>query len=95
MKSISPNEQIVRFFNNRELTFYIERSGKDGQEWVAQCHQIPALMTGGIVYDEEKVQQQIKDVILTAAGVEGDYDSIVSRDISMAKQITASLSLAA
>lgn len=92
MKKITPNERIVRFFDGRELTFFIERMGKGGQDWVAQCHQIPALMTGGVVYDEVEIQSQIKDLILSAAGVDGDYDSIVSRDISMVNQITASLS---
>lgn len=91
MKKTAINDKIVRFFNERELTFFIERYGKDGQDWIAQCHQIPALMTGGSVYDEQEIQNQIKDAILTAAGVDGDYDSIVSRDISMVNQITASL----
>lgn len=92
MKKITHNEQLVSFFAGKELTFYIERFGSDGQEWIARCHQVPALVTGGISYDEKEVQNQIKDVIMTAAGVEGDYESIISRDISLVNQINASIS---
>lgn len=87
------NEQLISFFDGRELTFYIERSGVDGQEWIARCQQVPALMTGGVVYNEAEVQNQIKDVIMTAAGVEGDYESIISRNISLVNQISASVSI--
>ena len=85
------NQKLISFFEGQELTFSIERFGVGGQEWIARCHQVPGLTTGGIVYDENLIQEQIKDALLTAAGVDGEYDSVVSRNISLVNNITASI----
>lgn len=85
------NQKLMSFFGDQELTFSIERFGEGGQEWIARCNQAPGLVTGGVVYDEKMIQDQIKDAILTAAGVDGEYDSIVSHNISLVNNITASV----
>jgi len=89
---VAANQKLTNFFGDQELTFSIERFGVDGQEWIARCNQAPGLTTGGVMYDEKMIQDQIKDAILTAAGVDGEYDSIVSRNISLVSNITASVS---
>src|ERR1019366_6646485 len=59
------------FLGDRELTFSI-RKYPDG-EWVAECNEIPAIMTGGKADDITNVDTMIRDAILTAAGVDPKY----------------------
>jgi hypothetical protein len=59
------------FLGDRELTFSI-RKYPDG-EWVAECNEIPAIMTGGKADDITNIDTMIRDAILTAAGVDPKY----------------------
>ncbi len=81
------NEKIKRFFNGQELTFCVERFGENHEEWVARCNEIPAISTSGFGFDERDVREQVKDVILTAAGVDGEYADEVLRELSMVNEL--------
>lgn len=89
MNAKDPNDQIVRFFNGRELTFCVERFGDNFEEWVARCNEIPAINTSGFGFDEREIRDQVKDAILTAAGVDGDNADRVLREFSLTGTLTA------
>lgn len=72
-------QQLERFMGEHVLTFTVER---DGDNWMATCNQFPAISTGGVGYDHDEMQNILKDAILTAAGVEGDADTLL-RDASL------------
>ncbi len=65
--------RLQRFLGGRELTFAIKRY-PDG-EWVAECNEIPAIMTGGKEDDITNIDTMIRDAILTAAGVDSEYSN--------------------
>jgi hypothetical protein len=60
--------RLQAFLQGRELTFSIRRY-PDG-EWVAECNEIPAIMTGGKEDDITDMDVMIRDAILTAADVD-------------------------
>ena len=89
MNTISSEERIKRFFNGRELTFCIERFGDNDEEWVARCDQIPAISTSGYGFDERAIREQVKDAVLTAAGItESDSENLL-REFSFVNALTA------
>lgn len=76
------NEKIKHFFNGQELTFCVERFGENNQEWVARCNELPAVNTSGYGFDERNMKEQVKDAILTAAGVDGEFADDVLKELS-------------
>ena len=70
MEINSAKTRLQAFMQERELTFSIRRY-PDG-EWVAECNEIPAIMTGGMEDDITNMDAMIRDAILTAAGVDPD-----------------------
>ena len=64
---------LVAFLGNRELTFSIKHF-PDG-EWIAECIEIPAIMTGGKEDDITNVDSMIRDAILTAAGIDQEFSN--------------------
>ena len=71
---MKPNEaktRLATFLGGRELTFSIKKY-PDG-EWVAECNEIPAIMTGGKEDDITNMDTLIRDAILTAAGIDTKF----------------------
>lgn len=71
--------KLTKFLKNRELTFLIKTYSND--EWVAECNEIPAIITCGIGNDITKRDSMIRDAILTAAGVNVDYANSILKFI--------------
>ncbi len=63
--------KLESFLRDKVLTFSI-RTFEDG-EWIAECNEIPAIMTGGMSDDIAEMDKMIRDAVLTAAGVDTDY----------------------
>jgi hypothetical protein len=85
------NEQVVQFFGGRKLTFCIERFGENNEEWIARCDQIPAISTSGYGFDERDIRDQVRDAILTAAGVDGEYADEVLNEFSLTNELAISV----
>lgn len=64
-------DRLATFLGGKELTFSI-RKYPDG-EWVAECNEIPAIMTGGKEGDITNMDTMIRDAILTAAGIDTKF----------------------
>lgn len=64
-------KNLERFLGDKVLTFSI-RHYPDG-EWVAECNEISAIMTGGMGNDIANMDRMIREAILTAAGINTDY----------------------
>ncbi len=71
MELNNAKQQLAAFLGGRELTFSIKKY-PDG-EWVAECNEIPAIMTGGKEDDITNMDSMIRDAILTAAGVNTEF----------------------
>lgn len=71
MESNQAKARLATFLGGRELTFSIKKY-PDG-EWVAECNEIPAIMTGGKEDDITNMDALIRDAILTAAGVDTKF----------------------
>jgi hypothetical protein len=69
--------RLAQFLGEDELTFSIKKY-PDG-EWVAECNEIPAIMTGGMASDITNMDAMIRDAIVTAAGVETEYAGQILR----------------
>jgi hypothetical protein len=76
------NQKIKRFFNGQELTFCVERFGNNNEEWIARCNEVPAISTSGFGFDERVMKEQVKDAILTAAGVDGEFTDQVLKELA-------------
>lgn len=63
--------QLRSFLKGRVLTFSITTDANG--EWVAECNEIPAIITGGLGGDITTLDRMMRDVILTAAGVDTQY----------------------
>lgn len=63
--------KLAEFLGDKVLTFSIKRY--EGGEWVAECNEIPGIMTGGLGDDIAVMDRMMKDAILTAAGVDIEY----------------------
>jgi len=85
------NEQIIKFFAGRELTFGIERFGDNNEEWVVRCNEIPAISTSGYGFDERSIAEQIKDVILTCAGVDGEFSDSVLKELNFKNKLAVAI----
>lgn len=85
------NEQIVRFFNGESLTFCVERIGENSEEWIARCDQVAAISTSGYGFDEREMREQVKDAILTAAGVDGEFADEVLKEFTLTNRLAVSL----
>lgn len=64
-------KSLEAFLGDKVLTFSI-RKYPDG-EWIAQCNEIPAIMTGGMGDDISKMDMMMRDAIVTAAGIDSEY----------------------
>jgi len=64
-------KKLAEFLGDRVLTFSIKRY--ESGEWVAECNEIPGIMTGGMGDDIAAMDRMMKDAILTAAGVDTEY----------------------
>lgn len=71
MNKEKAKKQLQRFLGEKVLTFSIKRYL--GGEWVAECNEIPAIMTGGMGDDIAQMDRMIRDAILTAAGIDTEY----------------------
>ena len=77
MKIERAKEQLNRFLGGRVLTFSIK--WHDNNEWVAECKEIPAIMTGGKGDDIAYMDKMMREAILTAAGIDIEFASEVLR----------------
>lgn len=71
MKIEQAKEQLKKFLGGRTLTFSIR--WYDNNEWVAECNEIPAIMTGGKGDDIAYMDTMMREAILTAAGIDTEY----------------------
>ncbi len=71
MKIEQAKEQLKKFLGGKILTFSIK--WHENNEWVAECNEIPAIMTGSMGNDIALVDKMIREAILTAAGINVDY----------------------
>jgi hypothetical protein len=84
------NNKIASFFADENLTFCVERFGDNFEEWVARCDQIPGITTSGYGFDEREMKELVKDAILTAAGVDGEYADDVLKELSFKSVLAVS-----
>ncbi len=63
--------QLRHFLRGRVLTFSI--TPYPNGEWVAECNEVPAIITGGLGGDITTMDCMMRDAILTAAGVDTQY----------------------
>ena len=75
MSLIKAKKQLGSFLGDKVLTFSIKKYPNG--EWVAECNEIPAIMTGGMGDDIAAMDAMIRDAILTAAGIDTQYASEV------------------
>lgn len=88
MEQQEAKEQLRTFFNGRLLTFTI-RDFLDG-EWVAECNEIPGIITGGKGEDITGRDKLIRDAIATAAGLPGEVGNIIEfKGLVQAGQMTS------
>lgn len=85
------NQQIIRFFAGRNLTFGIERFGENNEEWLVRCNEIPAMTTSGYGFDEREISEQIKDMIVTCAGVDGEFTDEVLNELNLTNQFAVAI----
>lgn len=71
MNKEQAREQLMRFLGGGVLSFSI--TTYPNGEWVAECNEIPAIVTGGLGGDITSMDRMLRDVILTAAGVDTEY----------------------
>lgn len=77
---------LARFMGDQQhLTFSVENF-EDG-EWIARCNEISAIVTGGGVCSTDEMKEQIKDAILTAAGIDGVHSADLLRDTSITQTV--------
>lgn len=70
-------EQLKKFLGGKILTFSVRRY--ENNEWVAECNEIPAVMTGGMGDDIAFMDKMIREAILTAAGIDVAYAEEILR----------------
>lgn len=85
------NEQIARFFGGQELTFCIERVGENFEEWIARCNEIPAISTSGFGFDERAIRDQVRDAVITSAGIDGEFADSVLREFTIKNELAVSI----
>ncbi len=61
-------EKLKNFLDGRSLNFTVTHYS-DG-EWVAECNEIPAIITGGMSGDITKIDYMMREAILTAANID-------------------------
>jgi predicted RNase H-like HicB family nuclease len=81
MNLIQAKERLAQFLGETVLTFSIKKY-EDG-EWVAECNEIPAIMTGGMGDDITQMDDMIRDAILTAAGIDPEYRDQVLKFVGL------------
>ncbi|PIQ91569.1 MAG: hypothetical protein COV70_03015 [Parcubacteria group bacterium CG11_big_fil_rev_8_21_14_0_20_39_22] len=64
-------EGLKKFLGDKVLTFSIKRF-PDG-EWVAECNELPAIITGGCEGDITNMDEMIREAVLTAAGIDNRF----------------------
>lgn len=69
--------RMKTFLGDSEITFSI-RNFPSG-EWIAECNEIPAIMTGGMNGDITTIDAMIRDAIITAVGIDSEYTNDVLR----------------
>ncbi|KKU50169.1 MAG: hypothetical protein UY47_C0007G0024 [Parcubacteria group bacterium GW2011_GWB1_49_7] len=72
---------LEKFLGDRMLTFSIMKY--QNGEWVAECNELPAIMTGGMGDDVAEMDRMIRDAILTAAGIDPKYSQQVLRFVDL------------
>ena len=77
MKIKQAKEQLKKFLGGKVLTFSVRRY--EDNEWVAECNEIPAIMTGGMGDDIAFMDKVIREAILTAAGIDVAYAEEILR----------------
>lgn len=63
-------EQLSKLLDGQTLTFSFEEFASG--EWIARCNEIPGIITGGSG-DYTERDMLIRDAIISAAGIKGDY----------------------
>ena len=64
-------EILGNFLKRQHISFIITRYSSG--EWIAECNEIPAVMTGGMSDDITKIDAMIREAILTAANIDAQY----------------------
>lgn len=77
MEQKKAKAQLEKFLNGKILTFSITHH--ENSEWVAQCNEIPGIITGGV--DLNLIDAMLRDAILTAANVDVKYANTLLRNV--------------
>ena len=64
---------LGNFLKHRQISFIITKYPSG--EWVAECDEIPAVMTGGMSDDITKMDAMIREAVLTAANIDVEYSN--------------------
>ncbi len=91
MNLYQANERIAHFFDGRQLTFGLQRFGESQEEWIVRCNEIPAISTSGFGFDERVIAEQIKDAIVTSAGVDGEFTDDVLKQLNFTNQFAMAI----
>lgn len=74
MEVTEAKQHLKNFLGGRVLTFSMKEF--DNGEWVAECNEIPGIITGG-VGDYTERDQLIRDAIVSAAGIDTKFASTI------------------
>lgn len=77
MEQKKAKAQLEKFLKGRTLTF--STTHYPSGEWVAQCDQIPGIITGGMDLNTSDALK--RDAILTAAGVDVKYSNVLLKNL--------------
>ncbi|OGG44426.1 hypothetical protein A2841_00435 [Candidatus Kaiserbacteria bacterium RIFCSPHIGHO2_01_FULL_48_10] len=68
-------KQLRKFFGGKVLTFSIKEF--NSSEWVAECNEIPAIITGGTGNNITERDALIRDAIVVAAGIGSGFQNLL------------------
>ncbi|MFZ2303288.1 MAG: hypothetical protein WAV98_00675 [Minisyncoccia bacterium] len=77
MEQKKAKAQLEKFLKGRTLTF--STTHYPSGEWVAQCNEIPGIVTGGM--DLGMKDTLMRDAILAAAGVNAKYANTLLKNV--------------
>ncbi len=86
MNSTEAKTKLQKFLGDEVLTFSVKRYPNG--EWVAECNEIPAIMTGGMGDDIAEIDTMMREAILTAAGIDTAHSHEVLKLVGYDSKLT-------
>jgi predicted RNase H-like HicB family nuclease len=77
-------EILGNFLKRQRISFIITKYPSG--EWVAECNEIPAVMTGGMSDDITKIDAMIREAVLTAANIDAQYSNDLLKFVGIESQ---------